>query len=161
MLKATEFNEDKYEDNHMERFNNWIEGAISAKSAAKLIIFINVCVTLFHLLIVAQIIPYNIVWGGRLTSYSEMIRFESFSIAINLLIMAVAAMASGLVKSRLPKGIINILLWILFVMLVMNTIANPFSATALEAIVFTPLTFIMALCLYRLIVSRRDQPTID
>lgn len=139
----------------METVNNLIKRAISAENAAKLIIFINICVTLFHLLIVAQIIPYNIVWGGRLTSYTEMIRFESFSIAINLLIMAVAAMASGLLKSILPKGIMNILLWILFVMLVMNTIANPFSATALEAIIFTPLTFIMALCLYRLIVSHR------
>lgn len=37
----------------------------------------------FHCLILCKIIPYNILWGGRLKSDIEMYRFETVSILIN------------------------------------------------------------------------------
>ena len=44
----------------------------------------------FHLLVIIQIIPSSIVWGGRLTNQQELFIFESISIVLNgffLLIM--------------------------------------------------------------------------
>jgi hypothetical protein len=46
----------------------------------------------FHLCIIIKIIPYNIAWGGRLKNDTEMYVFESFSILINLILMAVLLM---------------------------------------------------------------------
>ena len=128
---------------------------IPARTAATTLLVLTAGVVVFHLLIVTQVLPYSIVWGGRLTSYSEMIRFESVSIALNFLIAALAAMAGGFIPNILPTNILKLLLWALFVILVFNTIANPFSATLFEAVVFTPVTFVMAVCFYRLILSRR------
>lgn len=128
---------------------------ISARNAAATLLILTAGVLLFHMLIVLQIIPYNIVWGGRLTSYAEMIRFESVSISINIIVAAVAAMAAGFIPKLMPQKLLDIALWGLFILLVFNTIANPFSATLFEAIVFTPMTFIMAVCLYRLILSHK------
>ena len=34
----------------------------------------------FHFLILLKIVPYNIIWGGRLKSNKEMYRFETVSI---------------------------------------------------------------------------------
>jgi hypothetical protein len=40
-----------------------------------------VILILFHLSIIAKIIPYNITWGGRLTNDTEMYVFETISIS--------------------------------------------------------------------------------
>ena len=40
--------------------------------------------TLFHVLILIRLIPYEIAWGGRLRTLEEMYVFEGLSIAINL-----------------------------------------------------------------------------
>ena len=42
-----------------------------------------------HLIILLKLIPYNLVWGGRLNSDKEMYRFEIFSILIKLLFVIV------------------------------------------------------------------------
>lgn len=128
---------------------------LSARNAAVTLLILTAGVLLFHTLIVLQIIPYNIVWGGRLTSYAEMIRFESISISINLIVAAVAAMVAGFIPKLMPQKLLGSVLWALFILLVFNTIANPFSATLFEAIVFTPMTFIMAVCVYRLILNHK------
>ena len=39
----------------------------------------------FHLLVIIQIIPSSIVWGGRLTNQQELFIFESISIVLNVL----------------------------------------------------------------------------
>lgn len=118
---------------------------------------LTVCIILFHLLIVAKIIPYNIVWGGRLTSDAEMIQFEAVSIAINFLILLVVAIKGEYIRLPIPSKIITVLLWLFFGMMIANTIANLFSATWFEVIVFTPLTLLYALFLYRILQEPEQQ----
>lgn len=130
---------------------------ISYAMATKAMLLLPACIIIFHLLIVVGLIPYSIVWGGRLRSSAEMLKFESISIGINLFVMLVVAAEAGYVRQFMPKRIMTILLWGLFGLFVANTIANVFSVTSFEKIVFTPLTLVFALFTYRIIAHRQQQ----
>ena len=41
----------------------------------------------FHLLVLIKIIPYKMVWGGRLKSDIDMYKFEAVSLTVNLLFL--------------------------------------------------------------------------
>ena len=45
-------------------------------------------VVIFHFAIITGLIPYQIVWAGKLNSVDEMYAFETVSIAINIFIIA-------------------------------------------------------------------------
>lgn len=134
-----------------------IQQNVSYTLAAKAMLLLPAIILIFHLLIVAGLIPYNIVWGGRLNSRAEMLQFESVSIAINLLVMLVIAMYTGYIRPLLPRKVMTILLWVLCGLFVMNTIANLFSVTRFEQLVFTPLTFLFALFTYRILLQHSHE----
>ncbi|MBP9791140.1 MAG: hypothetical protein KBD57_11425, partial [Bacteroidia bacterium] len=53
----------------------------------KLMLALLTLVMLFHLLVLSQIIPYDIVWAGKLNSIEEMYSFEIMSILVNSILM--------------------------------------------------------------------------
>jgi len=57
------------------------------EKAIKLLIGLLSLVIVFHILVLLQIIPYNIAWGGRLKTVQEMYVFEIVSIALNLFLI--------------------------------------------------------------------------
>jgi len=126
---------------------------ISVKMAANIILALLLCVLVFHILVLAGIIPFNIVWGGRLESMSQMYVFEMVSLIINLIIMSVVGMKAGYIKAHLNKKVVNAILWFLVVLFLLNTVGNVVSLSALEAIIFTPLTLISALLFYRMAIE--------
>ncbi len=121
--------------------------------AANIILALLLCVLVFHILVLAGIIPFNIVWGGRLESMSQMYVFEMVSLIINLIIMSVVGMKAGYIKAHLNKKVVNAILWFLVVLFLLNTVGNVVSLSALEAIIFTPLTLISALLFYRMAIE--------
>jgi hypothetical protein len=109
---------------------------------------------LFHFLIMFGIIPFEIVWGGRLNSRSQMLRSETVSVIINLLMLAIVAIKANILEITLPKILIKIILWLMFVLFILNTLGNLFSLNQFEQLVFTPVTFLLALFSLRLAISR-------
>jgi len=107
----------------------------------------------FHTLSLVGVIPYEMVWGGRLYSYSEMLRFEAVSITLNLVMIAVVAIYAGILKLNIPADILKIALWAMFTLFLMNTVGNFFSINFFEKIVFTPLTFILSFLSLKLAVT--------
>ena len=126
---------------------------IDVKFAAKLMIALLCCVMTFHLLVLSSIIPYKLVWGGRLQSAAQMYGYESVSIAVNLLIVVVIGMKGGFIKPALPKAIITFVLWLLVALFSLNTLGNLFSETTLETILFTPITLASVVLCYRLAIA--------
>jgi hypothetical protein len=124
---------------------------ISFKLAVNAMLILLALVIVFHLLILIQVIPYNIVWAGRLQNVSEMVVFELVSLLINTMLIAVITIKAGYVKSRISPTVINVLLWFMVIVFSLNTIGNLFSKTSFETLVFTPLTFISALLCYRIV----------
>jgi hypothetical protein len=118
----------------------------------KLLIAISVAALVFHLLIVAKVIPYGITWGGRLKTDGEMYLFETVSIGINLFFIFLVLQRVDMVRSLLGKRRVTILLWIFFVLFVLNTIGNVFATTPLERW-FTLLTLANAVLIWK--INRR------
>lgn len=129
---------------------------ISFQLAGKVIIGIVSAVILFHLFILFGVIPYDIVWGGRLESRTQMIRFEVVSISINILIILVTMMKVKWIRPIIPVRVVNIILWIFAILFLLNTVGNLFSLNSLETIIFTPITLILAFLLLRLLVVKES-----
>ncbi|SMD44775.1 hypothetical protein SAMN00777080_3409 [Aquiflexum balticum DSM 16537] len=87
-------------------------------------IAITAAVLILHFLIVLKIIPYDIVWGGRLQSDQEMYTFESFSIINSLFFIYVLAQKGNFVSAVFSDKILSVILWIFFGLFVLNTIGN-------------------------------------
>lgn len=105
---------------------------------------------IFHLLVVIKIIPYTVIWGGKINSDKEMYRFEGISFAILLLISWISFQKIDLIPSVFSELILNVLFWIVTCFFALNTIGNLLSKNKLERIIFTPLalfTFVFCLIL--------------
>ena len=118
------------------------------------IILLGVCFALlvFHSLILFQIIPYDIVWGGRLNSYDEMLQFEIVSLTVNAALIVLLFFKS----KHKDNMFITIILWIYVALFAFNTLGNMLSKNTFELIVFTPLTLILALLCARVALERSD-----
>lgn len=100
---------------------------------------------ILHFMILLKIIPYNLVWGGKLTSIKEMYRFEIFSILINSLFVIVILMQMSFFKIDIPKKVITYSLWLMTGLFLLNTLGNAISKNKLEKRLFTPITILLAI----------------
>ena len=124
------------------------------KFSIKIILILLFIVFVFHLLVLTELIPYTIIWGGKFQNLTEMRRFEIASIIINAFMICVLAIKGNYITVNIPVKVINIILWLFVVLFALNTIGNLFAATLTETIVFTPLTFISALLCFRIVMER-------
>jgi hypothetical protein len=97
-----------------------------------ILVVISVLATIFHIMILVRVIPYEITWGGRLKTVEEMFVFETISILINSFFLFVLLQKGGYVSFFLGKKTVTIILWIYFVVFVLNTMANVFAKTNFE-----------------------------
>lgn len=112
-----------------------------------ILIGISVLATIFHLLILVRVIPYEITWGGRLKTVEEMYVFETLSILINSFFIFVLLQKGEYVRFFLGKKTVTIILWVFFTIFVLNTIGNVFSKTNFEKY-FAILTFINSILIW-------------
>jgi len=127
-----------------------------AQSAIMLLLLLNTAVLLLHLTIVFKIVPYNIAWGGRLKTDSEMYVFEMVSILINLLFSVTLLIKGSFIKPIFPPKVVHVLLWIFLIIYSLNTICNLFAVTSFEKY-FALLTFIFAL-LIAVLLRKKNKP---
>ncbi|GAB3194317.1 hypothetical protein ABID22_000258 [Pontibacter aydingkolensis] len=111
----------------------------------------------FHFTVLLGIVPFELVWGGRLRTHSQMLSFEAASIAINLAMLAVVAIHSGVLKIRVNRKVIRVALWAMFILFLLNTVGNLLSENQAEKMVFTPVTFLLSVFSLRLAVSKKAQ----
>jgi hypothetical protein len=112
---------------------------------------------LFHVLVMLQLIPFDIVWGGRLTDEKELYTFEIISIVINLLMLLLVLIKVRVLKWSLSSIIITVFLWMMFGLFALNTLGNLLSKNTFEKMVFTPLTLLAAICCFVLARSRSEK----
>ena len=130
-----------------------IRGTISEKFATYGLLSILSMVVVFHLLVLTGVIPFQIVWGGRLTDSSSMIVFELVSIVINVLMLLVVGVHTGVLRLKLNRKVTTSVLWGMVVLFLLNTVGNLFSNSQTEKLIFTPLTFVLGLLSLRLLLG--------
>lgn len=128
---------------------------IGFKFSIKTMLVLLLIALSYHLIIIAELIPYEAVWGGRLESIEQMRRFELFSIIINLFMIIVILTKGSYIKTRMPLFMTNSFLWLFTLLFTLNTVGNFYSMSLLEAIIFTPITFLSAILCLRLALERK------
>lgn len=121
--------------------------------AAKLMLILFGAVVVFHVLVLVQILPYSIVWGGKLNSVEQMRSMETVSICINLFMILVVLLRAKLIRLDLRPLFLQVVMGLMCVLFVLNTLGNILSENTFERLVFTPLTLLSALCCFRLTLS--------
>lgn len=111
----------------------------------------------FHLLVVAKIIPFDIVWGGRIQSESEMLKLELVSIALNLFFLFVVFAKAEIIKVRISAKFFRGMFWLMTALFLLNTLGNLMSENHLEKIIFTPITLILTVFSLILASSKRQE----
>lgn len=126
---------------------------ISKKQTRKVLLILFGAITAFHILVITGLIPYDIVWGGRLESVEAMLKFEAISLTINLIILLVLFLDS---KNRIrPARRYFFKFWHISMacLFTLNTVGNLLSNNQFEVMVFTPLTLVIALLSIRMAVD--------
>jgi hypothetical protein len=121
---------------------------IPFKFALSFLLTLLSSVFIFHFLVMLKIIPYTIVWAGKIENDTQMYQFESVSVLINVILFSAILIKSKIVRWNVNPKIIQVILYIFVAIFALNTIGNLFAKMNLETYIFTPLTFISAfLCL--------------
>jgi hypothetical protein len=100
---------------------------------------------LFHLAVLFKIIPYRLIWGGRLKSDREMYRFEIVSLFMNALLGCIVLIETRLVEIDISPKIIAFLLWLMALLFLLNTVGNAMSKNKFEKMIFTPITVLLTI----------------
>jgi hypothetical protein len=98
----------------------------------------------FHLLVIIQIIPSSIVWGGRLTNQQELFIFESISIVLNGFFLLIMLLINGSIKVKVKAFFIRAIVWLMSCLFILNTLGNLIAKSSIETIVFTPITIMLS-----------------
>ena len=131
----------------------FITNSIAEQTAAKVLLVMLFSMIIFHSMVLVGVIPYKIVWGGKLKNTTEMFRFETISIIINVVMLFTIIIRAGYIKMNGSNKITRVILWIMAVIFLFNTLGNILSVNQFEKLFFTPLTFVLSILSYRLAVK--------
>ncbi|MGS2780535.1 hypothetical protein ACVBAX_25100 [Robertmurraya sp. GLU-23] len=123
---------------------------ISFKLASTSIITIYTLALFMHILILFQVIPYHFIWGGRLNNSTDMYIFETISISLQILFLFVIGVKAGYFFKGQFNRMINMGIWVMFVLMILNTLGNLASTSFFETIIMTPITAFLAILLFRI-----------
>lgn len=132
-----------------------LRGPIPFLFAIRTMLFLLFAIIIFHLLIIFGVIPFSIVWGGRLTTQEEMLLFESISILINSFLVFILLVKGKYLKIKLPQLFLQLVLWIFVLLFFLNTIGNLMAETSLETIIFTPITLLFSILCARIAIEKK------
>lgn len=113
-----------------------------------ILIGVSVLATLFHLLILIRIIPFEVTWGGRLKTVEEMYVFEALSLLITSFFIFVLLQKGEYIPYYLGPKTVRIVLWVFFGIFALNTLGNVLAETNFEKF-FAIITLTNSICIWR------------
>ena len=128
------------------------------KTSINILLVLLSAVILFHISVMAKIVPYDIAWGGRLQNDSEMYIFETISILIILFLELVLLMKGNYMKFQFGEKTTDIILWIFLALFLLNTIGNIFAKTDIEKL-FAAVTLAFAFLIWTILRIKKVNGT--
>ena len=127
---------------------------ISAKTTGNVLLALFGLLVIFHILILFNLLPSTMVCGGRAGSSSSLRILLTISLFFNALFAIAVAVKIGYIKVGKDSRVINVLLWMIFAYLLLNTAGNLASSSSFETLLFTPITIIAAFLVLRLAIEK-------
>jgi hypothetical protein len=126
---------------------------VSAKLAGNILLVSLGLLLVFHVLVLLNVVPPDMIWGGGANS-GNLIILEMAAITITLVFGLVISAKLGYVSAGKFARAVNILVWLVFAFLLLNTLGNLASGASAENFIFAPITLILAFCAFRLAVEK-------
>jgi hypothetical protein len=128
---------------------------ISKKWAGNLLLISFGLLAIFDILILLNIVPSNIVWGGRIKDpAANLIALELIALVVTFIFAIVIAAKMDFIKAGEFTKAVNIGVWIVFAYLLLNTLGNLASGVSFENLIFAPITLGLAFCAFRLAMEK-------
>lgn len=127
---------------------------ISTKLAGNILLISFGLLMIFHVLVLLNVLPPNIVWGGQAgTSPDNLLTLEIIALSVTAFMAFIVALKIGYFPAGRFKTAINVAVWFVFAYLLLNTLGNLASGVSAENFVFAPITLILALLALRLVIK--------
>lgn len=108
---------------------------------------------IFHLLVLFKVIPFTIIWGGRLKKAADIYILEMTSLLLNTGFLVIVLIKSKYFNVIVSDTILSIVLWAMAIVFILNTIGNLFSKNNFERKIVTPITLLVTILLIILLKS--------
>ncbi len=124
---------------------------ISIKKLGIIAIVSDLSMTVLELLVIAKVLPYSIIGGGRLDTYEEAAALAGFSIIIQVVIALCIGVSSDIIRLEKGKKFTNTVLRIFTIYFAFNIILNLLGKTWLEKILGSLICIIQIVCFVRIL----------
>ena len=102
------------------------------KNSEKIALVIAIAYCILHLSIILQIIPYSIVWGGKIKSDVEMYVLEGIALVIMSFLGIAISMKNRIIKPIFTHKTLKRIVFVFAVFFMLNTVGNLLAETAIE-----------------------------
>lgn len=117
---------------------------IPLRTAAYTLLALFTAAILFQLVVLAGLIPTEMVWGGRLQNEEE--RTVGALVSIGVLVPASLAVLNRMgIIGRSSSAFGKWGMWAICTLFALNTVGNLFALDLRETLLFTPITLVSAL----------------
>jgi hypothetical protein len=123
---------------------------ISKKAAGIGIISTYIFIISIYLLVIFKVLPYDWITGQTLDNHQIVVIMSMVTILVTTIGIPIVAIASELKELSFFK----VWFWLMFVFLCLNTLLNLASVTLFEKIIMGLITFIEAICYFRLATTK-------
>ena len=130
-----------------------MEDIISIELAGYILLITLGLLIVFHISIVTGILPYDIVWAGKIQSKKELLLMESISLFISVMAMIIVGSKTKNLIIIEDQAIVNIGMWILLALFIFNTIGNLTAKNPFEKYGFGTLTILISFLVLRILVG--------
>lgn len=127
---------------------------ISLKKTIHLLLGLTLLMLGFHALVMTKVLPYDIVWGGRLKSVEQMRIFESISIFTLGLILLMLVIRGEYIQPHVPVKTTTFFFWVFLLVNLVNFIGHTLDLTCLESKIFAPIELLYILLFLRMVVEK-------
>ncbi|MBL8003346.1 MAG: hypothetical protein JNL05_15440 [Flavobacteriales bacterium] len=117
---------------------------IPFRTAANGLLALFAAAIAFQLVVLAGLIPTEMVWGGRLANAEERTVGALVSLCVLVIAMLLVLVRLGRIGRSLPAlGMWG--LWAVCALFALSTVGNLFALDLRETLIFTPITLVAAL----------------
>ncbi len=117
-----------------------------------------VLAAVLQLLLALGLLPVTVAWGGSQAILTPQLQIASIAAAILLGLFAyVIRRRAGLVSSTPPSKFIRLAAWVITLYMAVNTLGNFASQSRIEALLFGPISLVLAVSCLLVSASRLDR----
>jgi len=127
---------------------------ISFKLAGKITISVISLLIIFHILVLLGVVPSDIVWGGKAGDKALLIKLEIFSLVTSFIFLGIVLLKVNQEKFTKFKKAINYAVIVICVYFGLNIVGNLTAEATTEKLIFTPVTIVLTLLLFRLALEK-------